>query len=207
MKLYIMPGACSLASHVALAWTGAPYELEALDHGSVHGPDYLRVNPKGSVPALALDGGEVITESLAVLLYIAERFPGARLGAEAGDPFGRARLNEVLAELVSEVHKAYGPMFVPGRYVDDEAAQDGARRAAYAQVDRNFDRLETLMSDGRDWLALGRRTVAAPYLHVMCSWKNRTPTPLAHYPNLERHKRRLDADEGVRRALREEGQG
>ena len=205
MKLYHMPGACSLASHIAPIWAGIPFELAWLDHETVHGPDFLRLNPKGSVPALETDGGEVVTESLAVLLYIADLSPASRLGA-GGDPLERARLNEILAELVSEVHKAYGPTFVPGRYVSEDGAQPGAKQAAYRQIDANFARLERRMED-REWAALDRRTVADAYLHVMCRWKDRTPTPLARYPALAAHNARLGADDGVRRALREEGTG
>ncbi len=202
-----MPGACSLASHIALCWAAAPFELVVLDHDRVHGPDFTRINPKASVPALLLEGGAVITESLAVLLFIAESFPAARLGASTGGALARARLNEALSELVSEVHKAYAPIFVPGRYVTDEAAQDSAKRAAYILLDQKFDHLEAQMSDGREWLVLGHRSVADAYLNVMCNWKDSTPTPLRHFPHLAAHSARLKADVGVQRAAREQAAG
>lgn len=204
MKLYYMPGACSLATHIALIWAGAPYTLARLSHEEVHGPEFLRVNPKGAVPALVLDdpADAVVTESLATLLLVADRSPGARLGA-GPDPLDRARLNEILAELVSEVHKAYGPTFVPDRYTTDAGGKDAAKEAAYRQLDQRFERLDGLMA-GKQWVVLDRRTAADAYLYVMCSWKDRTPTPLARYPNLAGFKARLDADEGVQRALQEE---
>jgi len=204
MRLYTMAGACSLASHIALIWAGAPYELARLSHEEAGGEAFRRLNPKGAVPALELEDGSVLTESLAVLLYVADRFPDARLGAEPGDTWGRAKLNEALAELVSDVHKAWAPVFVPDRYAVREDAYDGARQAAFGQLDRQYARLDAVMR-GREWRALGRRTVADPYLYVMCRWKDRSPQPIAAYPELAAFKARLDGDAGVRRALEEQG--
>jgi glutathione S-transferase len=207
MKLFTMPGACSMASHIALIWTGTPFELVVLDHDSVHSPEFARINPKETVPALMLDDGAVVTESLAVLLYIAERNPAARLSASTDDALARATLNETMSELVSEVHKAYAPIFVPQRYVTDESAQGSAREAAYILLDQKFARLEAQMSDGRQWLVLGHRTVADAYLYLMCSWKDNTPRPLAHFPRLAAHTARLEADPDVQRAAREQAIG
>jgi glutathione S-transferase len=207
MKLFTMPGACSMASHVALIWTGMPFELAVLDHETVHSPQFARINPKASVPALVLDDGTVITESLAVLLYIAERSPAALLGASNDDLLARAKLNETMSELVSEVHKAYAPIFVPERYVADEAARGSVKQAAYILLDQKFNRLEALMSDGREWLVLGHRSVADAYLYLMCSWKDNTPTPLVNFPHLAAHAARLKADPGVQRAAREQAVG
>jgi glutathione S-transferase len=207
MKLFTMPGACSMASHIALIWTGLPFELGVLDHDSVHGSAFARINPKMSVPALVLDDGTVITESLAVLFYIAELNRAARLGASNHDALAWAKLNETMSELVSEVHKAYAPIFVPGRYVTDEAARGSVKQAAYILLDQKFDRLDALMSDGRQWLALGHRSVADAYLYLMCSWKDSTPTPLSHFPHLAAHAARMKADPGVQRAQREQAGG
>lgn len=156
MKLYYMPGTCSLDTHIVLIWAGAPYELARLSHQEVHGPEFLRVNPKGAVPALALDdpAGAVVTESLATLLLVADRSPDARLGA-GPDPLDRARLNEVLAELVSEVHKAYGPTLAPDRYTTDAGGKEAAKQAAYRQIDEKLTRLDGLMA-GKRWIVLGR---------------------------------------------------
>src|SRR3546814_18866566 len=91
MKLYYMPNACSLAPHIALEWAGADYEGVRLDHDQVHGEDYLKLNPKGAVPTLITDDGRVLTEALAVLLYIADRFPQADPGAAGDAALARAR--------------------------------------------------------------------------------------------------------------------
>ncbi len=203
MKLYTMSGACSLASHIALIWTRAPYDIAALSHDEAGGAAYRQVNSKGAVPALLLDDGTVLTESLAVLQYIADSSPEAQLGSAPGSVLERARLNEALADLVSDVHKAWAPVFVPGRYVTREENQDDARQAAFVQLDQQYARLDQAMQD-RQWLLFGRRTVADAYLYVMCRWKDRTPKPLASYPALAVFKTRLDADAGVQRALAEE---
>lgn len=205
MKLYYMPNACSLAPHIALEWAGADYEGVRLDHDQVHGEDYLKLNPKGAVPTLVTDDGRVLTEALAVLLYIADRFPQADLGAAGDDAFARARLNEALSELVSNLHPAFRPLFAPQRFVTEEAAEDQVKQAAYGLIDRAFDRLEHRM-DGRDWM-LDRRSVADPYLYVLTRWKGMTPRKIGAYPNLARFKARMAEDEGVRQALEEEGIG
>jgi glutathione S-transferase len=203
MKLYVMPGACSLASHIALLWAGAPFELEVLSHEAVGSDVFRRLNPKGAVPTLLLDDGTVITESLAILDYIADVFPEAALGAAPDDFTGRAQLNEALAELVSDVHKAWAPFFAPSRFVIQAADEDNARQAAFRQLDLHYARLDRLM-EGRHWLVLGRRTVADAYLYVMCSWKDMTPTPLATFPALAAFNARLDADPSVQAAVQRE---
>ena len=139
------------------------------------------MSPKGTVPALVLDDGTVITGSLAVLQYIAGLAPDARLGAEPGNLLAQAQMNEPLANLVSDVHKAWAPVVVPGRYVTQEANQDDARQAAFGQLDTQYARLDHMMH-GREWTLFGRRTVADANLYVMCRWKDRTPAPLAQYP-------------------------
>ena len=203
MKLYAMQGACSLASHVALIWAAVPYDLAMLSHAEAGGDAYKQINPKGAVPALALDDGTVRTESLAVLQYIAGLSLGAHLGADPGDALAQARMNELMADLVSDVHKTWAPVFVPGRYVTQKANEDDAKQAALGQLDKQYARLDQMMQD-REWALFGRRTVADAYLYVMCRWKDKTPQPIAHYPELAAFKTRLDGDAGVQQAVQEE---
>ena len=202
--LYIMRGACSLASHIALIWAGSPYTIAQLTHDEVGGEHFLRINPQGAVPALVLADGTVITQSLAVLQYIADTNPRAQLGAAPDNPRDRAKLNEILADLVSDVHKAWGPVFAPQRYTTRVGNHDDAKQAAFANLDKQYKRMDALMS-AREWLVFNRRTVADAYLYVMCSWKDKTPQPLADYPALTAFKSRLDQDPSVKRALSEEG--
>ena len=196
MELYIMPGACSLASHIALLWTDIPFDLIVLGHEDARSAAFQQINPKGAVPTLVLDDGTVITESLAVLEYIADIAPAAHLGAPPHDPVARAMLNEALAELVSDVHKAWAPVFVPHRFTITPAGEAVVRLAGFVQLDAQFARLDTAMT-GKDWRVLGRRTVADAYLYVMCSWKDRTPTPLSAFPHLAAFKARMAADPAV----------
>ena len=203
VKLYVMPGACSLASHIALIWAGAAYDLAVLSHADAGGAAFHKVNPKGAVPALVLDDGTVLTESLAVLEYIADSHPDAGLGANANDLVDKAKLNEALANLVSDVHKAWAPVFVPGRYVTSEANHGEAREAAFKLLDAQYQRLDQQMR-GQDWLLFGRRTVADAYLYVMCRWLEKAPKQVQAYPALEKLKERLDADPGVQKALEEQ---
>jgi glutathione S-transferase len=204
MKLYVMPGACSLASHIALIWAGAEFELSVLSHDDAGGEAFAKINPKGCVPALMLKDGAVITESLAILDYIGDRFPDAKLGAFQDNLVQRAQLNELLAELVSDVHKAWAPVFVPQRFVVHERNQADAQQAAFIQLDARYNRLDALMKD-KTWSLLGRRTVVDAYLYVMCAWKDKTPTPLSEFPSLNAFKTRLDEDALVQRALKDEG--
>jgi glutathione S-transferase len=133
----------------------------------------------------------------------ADAYPGAGLGADPSDVMERTRLNEALADLVTNIHDAWSPVYVPDRFITAKQAEDGVRQAAFGQLDKQYTRLDHLMAD-REWMVLGRRTVADAYLYVMCSWKDRSPTPLANYPALAAFKDRLATDEGVRRAVSDE---
>jgi len=201
MKLFTMSGACSLASHIALRWADAEFELVVVTHDELASEPFGQVNPKRVVPALLLDDGSVLTESLAVLQYVAEMHPAARLGADS--VWERARLNECLAYLVGDVHLAWSPVFVPERYVTVKANEEDARQAAFLQIDQHFRRVNDELGE-REWLLFNRRTVADAYLYVMCSWKDDTPTPLASYPALSAFKLKLDSDVEIERALREQ---
>jgi glutathione S-transferase len=203
VTLYVMPGACSLASHIALVWAGREYTIAQVTHETVHDEPFLAINSKGAVPALVLADGTVITESLAILQYIADCAPDAHLGATAGNALERAMLNECLADLVSDVHKAWAPFFAPSRFVTNSDYEDDVRQAAFAQIDRQYKRLNDKMS-GREWALFNRRTIADAYVYVMCSLKDKTPQPLANYPVLAAYKARMDKDPGVMRAQSEE---
>ena len=206
MKLCLMKGACSLAAHIALRWAKATYELQVLTLAELGGKEFLTLNPKGAVPVLITDDGSVVTESLAILLFIAQSYPESKLGAPAADLLAAARLNESLAEMVSDTHSAWAPVFVPGRFVTRQTYEEDARQAAYRQLDIQYGRLDRVMQ-GRTWRLFDRRTVADAYLYVMCTWKDQTPTPLVAFPALAAFRARLDQDPDVRRALEEEESG
>jgi len=159
MKLYYAPGACSLATHIALLETGLDFELERVDlkrKVTETGADFTAINTKGYVPALVLDGGEILTENPAVLDWITIQFPD--LGLDA--PLGRTRLLETLAYLSSEIHKGFAPFW--------HAASPEAKADAEIQLIKRLrwlaDRLEG------HYLFGDQPTVADYYLFVMLRW-------------------------------------
>ena len=116
MKLYYAPGTCALACWIALEWANADYEVEKVDYASA---EYKKVNPLGMVPALDIGGSRAMTQANAILQYIADSHPAARLGAEDG-PEAQFEFNETMAFLTGDFHPAYWPMFSPARYTTDK---------------------------------------------------------------------------------------
>lgn len=200
MKLYTMPGTCALSVHIALEWIGRPYELAVMRHGDNRQPVFLAINPRGQVPTLRLDDGRVLTEASALLLYLADRFPEAGLGASSSDPDGRYALEEALAFMTGEVHPAFGPHFAPERFLGDETAHPALKARAHERLDGYYRDLDTRIA-GREHLVGERRMVADPYLYVLARWADLLPTGIGRYPNLEAFRTRMEADPSVRRAL------
>ncbi len=120
MKLYYFPGACALADHIVLEWIGTPYETVRMSQASIKTPDYLAINPGGTVPLL-IDGNFSLTENFAILSYLADLNPGAHLFGD-GTPRGRAEVMRWLGFLNSDVHSEFKPIFTPGRFLPDPAA-------------------------------------------------------------------------------------
>lgn len=200
MKLYYKPGACPLASHIALHETGRPFGIEAVDTTAGRtesGADYQAINPKGYVPALQLEDGSVLTEGAAVLQYIADNTPEAGLAPKAGS-LARARMQEQLNWIGTELHKAFGPLFREGM---SEAGKDAARIAVAAK----FDFIETQLEDGRDWLIGGAFSVADAYLFAVSNWANFTGIDLTGWPNLAAFVSRCADRPSVKAAMRAEG--
>ncbi len=203
MKLYYFPGACALASHIVLEWIGAQYETVRMTPSSVKQPDYLRLNPGGTVPLL-IDGAFSLTETVAILGYLADLHPGAELLGD-GTPRGRAEVMRWLAFLNSDVHKAFKPIFVPARYHPDPALASTLKETARGHVRAYFERIEAQLA-GRSFLT-DQRSVADPYLLVMLRWTERTGVPVQDLPHLARFADRMYADAGVRAAISQEEGG
>ena len=200
MKLYYSPGACSLSPHIVLRELGFQFTLERVDLATKKtetGADFLKVNPKGHVPALQLDDGEILTEGTAIIQHLAELRMDAKLVPPAGS-LQRARLQEHLNFLASELHKAFGPLFQAG-------ATEEAKQSAYANVGRRFDHFEATLSDGRPHLMGEAYTVADPYLFVISGWAKPTGIGFARWPKLGAFSERIAGRESVRAALRAEG--
>jgi glutathione S-transferase len=200
MKLYYSPGACSLSPHIVLREVGNRFELERVDavtKTTEHGEDFWKVNPKGYVPALRLHGGDVLTEGAAIVQYIADTNGANDLAPPAGT-LGRARLQEHLNFVASELHKAFGPLF------DPDAPQE-AKTAAPANVGRRFDHVERALSDGRSYLLGDKFSVADAYLFVVSTWAIPTGIGLDRWPSLAGFVERVRSRPAVKAAMAAEG--
>lgn len=199
MKLYYLKGACSLASYIALFETGAKFDAVSVDRQTrktSEGEDYNQVNPKGYVPALRLDNGEVLTENVVVLQYIADLAPEKKLAPPAGT-FERHRLVEWLAFINSEVHKSVSPIFAP-------TATDEVKAFARANVARRLDWLEKQLGT-RSFLMGEQFTVADCYLFVVLGWLPHIGVDMSKWPTLKAYHARIAGRPATQRALEAEG--
>ena len=200
MKLYYTPGACSLSPHIVLREAGVDFALERVDLGAKTteaGADFRAINPKGYVPALQLDDGQVLTEGAAIVQYVADSRPDARLAPPPGT-LERARVQEQLNFVASELHKAFSPLFSP-------ASPAETKEAARARIRQRLDDVERMLSDGRKYLAGDHFTVADAYLFVVAGWARPTGIGLASWPHVEAFVNRVGEREAVRAALHAEG--
>ena len=197
MKLYYTPGACSLADHIALEWSGLPYEAVRVSREERKSPAYLAINPAGAVPALQ-DGDWVLTQNAAILGYIADRAPQAALSGD-GTPRSRAEVNRWLGVLNSDLHPAFKPLFGATKYLGDAGTIERTKADARTKLRTLFERIDRQLM-GREWIA-GVRSIADPYLFVVTRWAKGSNVDLRGLDNLERHFRRMNEDAGVRRAL------
>lgn len=199
MKLYYMTGACSLASAISLNEAGLKYELVKVDRKTrkaADGLDYREVNPRGYVPALTLDSGETLTENVAVLQYIADRNPAAKL-APAHGTLERYRLVGWLAFINSEIHKSFTPMF---REDAPEAAKEYTRKVLSGRLDQ----LEQALGS-RNYLMGEQFTVADAYLYVVLGWGAHVGIDIGRWPALKRFHDRVGQRPSVVAALKSEG--
>jgi glutathione S-transferase len=206
MKLYTKPGACSTADHIALQWTGAPFEVEVLDAAALKAPAYLAINPAGAVPALVdedAEGGRfVLTQNAAILGYIADRQPQAGLAGD-GSARQRAEATRWLAFANSDVHPAFQPLFGPAAFHPEASQHAALKDAARKRLRGLFEQADRQM-DGRDWLA-GFRSFADPYLYVLLRWAKAMRVDLSGLNRLHAFIDRMQADAGVQAALQAEG--
>lgn len=199
MKLYYSPGACSLSPHIVLLETGLPFTMEKTNLKSKKtesGADYLTVNPKGSVPALQLDDGQILTEGPAIVQYLADQRPESGLAPRAGS-LERYRLMEMLNYISSELHKNFSPLFNPGASADwKKAAADNLRH--------RFDWLSGRI-DGKTYLMGDRFTVADAYLFTVLGWCGHAGIDLGQWPVLAAYEARVGHRPKVQEALKAEG--
>jgi glutathione S-transferase len=198
MKLYYMQGACSLASYISLNEAGLKFEAVKVDHKThktPDGEDFNAVNTKGYVPALRLDNGELLTENVAVLQYIADRNPASKLAPAAGT-MERYRLMEWLSYINSEIHKSFGPLFYP--------VSEDVKQFARGNLTKRVDWLETALGS-KTYLMGEQFTVADAYLYVVLGWSSRVGIDLGKWPALKRHHERVGSRPHVIAALKAEG--
>jgi glutathione S-transferase len=199
MKLYYSPGACSLSPHIALLEAGLPYDLVKVDVRAKkleNGDDYWKVNPKGQVPALGLDNGEIMTEGPVIVQMIADRAAGKNLAPANGSP-ERYRLQEWLNFVTTELHKNFSPLFNP-------AIPDEVKAFFKDRIMGKFKYADDKLA-GHDYLMGKQFTVADGYLYTMLRWAEGNKMDLSGLQNLMAFKDRVGARPMVQEALTKEG--
>ncbi len=201
MKLYSKPGACSTADHIALHWTGQPFQVELMNRETLKSPEFLKINPVGSVPAL-VDGDFTLTQNAAIMGYIADTYPQAGLAGD-GSPRQRAEAARWLSFVNSDLHPAFVPLFAPTRFIADEGQKDAVATAARKRLRTLFELADQQLVD-KPWLA-GFRSFADPYFYITLRWAAGANVDLSGLENVAAYRKRMDADTGVQAALKAEG--
>lgn len=200
MKLFFSPGACSLSPHIVLREAGLAFELERVDlkaGKTASGLDFKSINPKGYVPALQLDDGQVLTEGPAIVQYLADLAPAKGLAPAPGG-LPRARLQEWLNFIGTELHKSFSPLFRPGA--------EETKAAAVARLGQWFTWLNGELA-ARPYLLGAQFSVADVYLFVILSWTGHVKIDLAPWPSLTAFQARVGERPAVQAALKAEGLG
>ncbi|HVZ03062.1 MAG TPA: glutathione S-transferase N-terminal domain-containing protein [Dongiaceae bacterium] len=200
LKFFFGPGSCALASHIALEESGLPYEAVRLDlaAGEHQKPEYLKINPKARVPALVTDRG-VLTENPAILAYIAQVAPQAKL-APLEDAYAFGRIQAFNAYLCATVHVAHAHGRRGYRWADAQSSIDDMKRKVPQTMAACFDLIETDMFEG-PWVAGADFTIADPYLFTVASWLRSDGVDPARFPKVNDHLQRMAARPSVRRVL------
>lgn len=195
MKLYFSPGACSLSPHIVAHEAGISLTLERVDLGTKKlqdGRDFQSITPKGYVPALELDSGELLTEGPAIVQYLGDLKPETKLVPPAGT-IERYRLQELLGYINSELHKSYSPLFNPKTSPEQRADREAYLRKRYALVD-------AVLAD-KPFLLGSQFTAADAYLFVVTTWAKYVKLDLSEFKNLNAFQDRVAARPGVQAAL------
>ena len=199
MKLYFSPGACSLSPHIVAREAGLEIVLDKVDMRSkkLSGDrDYLAINPKGYVPAIELDDGQVLTEGPAIVQYLADKNPGAGLAPPNGT-LERYRLQEMLGFINSEIHKTYSPLFNKATPPEVRAEREAYLRKRYAIVEKALT--------GKSYLFGEAFSVADAYLFTVTNWSKAVNVDLAEFPNVLAFQKRVAERPAVQAAMKAEG--
>ena len=200
MKLYYTPHTCALASHIALEHAGADYQLRRVDFSKneQRSPDYLRINPKGRVPALVTSRG-ILTETPALLIFIAQSFPAAKL-APIDDAFALAQVQSFNSYLCSTAHVAHSHRMRGYRWADDPVAIEAMKKKVPQSVAECFDLIEHEMLQG-PWVMGSNYTVCDMYLFTLAQWLEADGVDLRRIPKVADHRRRMSENSVVARAI------
>jgi glutathione S-transferase len=200
LKLFYAVGSCALASHIALEEAGAEYEAVRLDLavGDQRKPEYLKVNPKGRVPALITDSG-ILTETPAILAYVAQVFPKAQL-APLADPFAFARVQAFNSYLCSTAHVNHAHFTRGSRWADEPASLEDMKRKVPKNVGESFALMESEMVEG-PWVMGNAYTICDPYLFTVSGWLTRDGVDIARFPTIHDHHQRMAERPAVKKVL------
>ena len=199
MKLYYSPGVCSLSPHIVAHEIGLPLKIEKVDTKAKQtetGRDFLAINPKGYVPALELDSGEVLTEGPAIVQYLADQKPGSGIAPPNGT-LARSRLQEMLGYINSEIHKSYSPLFRA-----ETPEETRVERKAY--LHKRYALLDGILAK-QPWLLGDTFTAADAYLFVVTRWAKGAGVDLSAFPALNAFQERVAARPAVQAAMAAEG--
>ena len=199
-KFFYAVGSCALASHIALEEAGAEYEAVRLDFaaGDQRKPEYLKVNPKGRVPALITDSG-ILTETPAILAYVAQMFPKATL-APLTDPFAFARVQAFNSYLCSTAHVNHAHFTRGSRWADEPASLEDMKRKVPKNVGDSFALMESEMVEG-PWVMGKAYTICDPYLFTVSGWLTRDGVDISRFPKIHDHHKRMAERPAVKKVL------
>ena len=202
-KLYYAPGACSFASHTALEESGLAYETQKLDlaAGDQRKPEYLKLNPRGRVPTLVVDG-DILTENVGILTYVGGGYPKAGLWPKK--TWDQARIVSSMAWLSNSVHPTYGHLIRASRYADDAAAQEAIKAKAKQMYFDYLKEIDGLLA-GRKWAIADHFTVLDGYLLVFYRWGNRQQMPVKDLRNYTALMDKVLARPAVKKVMADEG--
>ena len=202
-KLYYSPGSCALASHITLQEAGADYRAERIDFkaNQQNSPEYLAINPKGRVPSLVTDRG-ILTETPAVLAFIAQSFPEAKL-APLDDPWAFAQVQAFNSYLCSTVHVAHAHKARGYRWVADEASMADMKRMLPKTVGACFGLIEGNMLRG-PWVMGETYTICDPYLFTVAQWLEGDGVDISVLPKVIAHRNRMAERPAVRKVMAEQ---
>lgn len=199
MKLYYMAGACSLSPHIVALEAGISVQMVKVDGKTKQtdtAEDFLKINPKGYVPVLQLDNGEVLTEGPAIVQYLADQKPESGL-APANGTLPRYHLQEALGYINSEIHKTYSPLFNPGTAAEVRQERKDYLRKRYAFIEALLEKQQWLLGD--------HFTAADAYLFVVTNWAKHVELDLSEFPALLAFQKRVAARPKVQAAMLAEG--